>query len=525
MISVMIVDDIPIFREYLREAIDWKRYGFEICCEAKNGQDALEQATKFEPDIVLSDIMMPFIDGLDLAERLKEVCPNTEVVLITGNSEFEYARKAVKLGVADYIVKPFEKEELIVTLLNLKGNIEKAMEIEIEKEDELSKAREHLFTQMIYSKQELAICDDDFQTLDLNIACDDFYYITVIETEANLKEIEQSEQALNWRSVLGNLYNDYIQIKGQQYFFKDYEGRIVFLNCLKKESFYELAQDELETLIKLIKERMFFNVTIGVGKVYEGIKGIRQSYLESLNALNNRFLDGCNRVIVYENLKSTKGYGFYSAEINETIINHLNQLNMDKTLVSLNSIFYEVDILNYSFEYRKMVNMGLLSLLLSYVVKAGKDINSIFNDNFSPYSIVQNESDAVQRDFILSAYKKVISYLLEHKDTQASIIANKAKEYIDDHYDLEDFSMNILSKELLVNQTYLRKMFKSELGMTISEYLLKVRMDHAKNHILDNYYKLSAVSELVGYKDPGYFSKCFKKYFGVSPSDYSEFQS
>ncbi|MCH4886532.1 response regulator [Acidaminobacter sp. JC074] len=129
MIKVMIVDDMPIFREYLREAIDWAHYGFEICCEAKNGKEALDLLEVHEPDIVLSDITMPFIDGLELSELLKDKYQNTEVVLITGNSEFEYAKKAVKLGVADYIVKPFEKEELIVTLLKLKDNITKAMEV------------------------------------------------------------------------------------------------------------------------------------------------------------------------------------------------------------------------------------------------------------------------------------------------------------------------------------------------------------------------------------------------------------
>lgn len=525
MISVMIVDDIPIFREYLRDAIDWKLYGFEICCEAKNGQEAIEKAKEFDPDIVLSDIMMPFVDGLGLAEKLNEICPNTEVVLITGNSEFEYARKAVKLGVADYIVKPFEKEELIVTLLNLKDNIELAMEIELEKVDELYKSREHIFNQLIYSKEISSISRDDLQSIDVSIEEEDHFYITVIETAANLEKIEGSEQALNWRSVIGSLYNDYIQVKGKQFLFRDYEGRIIFLNVLKKASYYELAYDDLEVLINLIKERLSFDVTIGVGRLYCGFDGIRKSYLEAINAMNNRFLNGSNRVIHYEQLNNeTKGYGFYSAEINETLINQLNQLNVDETLNVINEIFLEVDLLNYSFEYRKMVSMGLISLLLSYVVKTGKNINDIYEE-FSPYYVIQNESDENQRLFIKKAYSKVIAYLLDHQDTVSIQVARKAKTYIDSNYSNEDFSMTVLSKELLVNQTYLRKMFKSELGMTISDYLLKVRMEHAKTHILANYYKLSAIAEMVGYRDPGYFSKCFKKYYGVSPKDYSEIKS
>ena len=122
MIKIMIVDDMPIFREYLTSCIDWNAYGFELCCEAKNGKEALEKFEVFYPDIVLTDINMPHIDGLELAERLMESYPDVSVVLISGHSEFEYARQAIKIGVSDYIVKPFEKEELILTLLKLQDN-------------------------------------------------------------------------------------------------------------------------------------------------------------------------------------------------------------------------------------------------------------------------------------------------------------------------------------------------------------------------------------------------------------------
>ena len=152
MIKIMIVDDMPIFLEYLRSAIDWEAYGFELCCEAKNGVEAYENAVIYSPDIVLSDIKMPYMDGLTLTEKLSELNPEIAVVLITGNSEFEYARRAIKLGVVDYIVKPFEKEELILTLLNLQDNINKAIEMKQEKKDKLYLKREELLRQLIYAK-------------------------------------------------------------------------------------------------------------------------------------------------------------------------------------------------------------------------------------------------------------------------------------------------------------------------------------------------------------------------------------
>lgn len=522
MISVMIVDDMPIFREYLREAIDWHAYGFEICCEAKNGKEALELVKEYEPDIVLSDITMPFMDGLEFSERLKEVSETTEVVLITGNSEFEYAKKAVKLGVADYIVKPFEKEELIVTLLNLKDNIEKAIEMEIDREDKAHQQNDPLFKQLIYSDRRSDL-RNAFNQLKLPIKKESYFYITIIETEATMNSHATSEQAMSWKSVIGSLYKDYVQIEGMQYQFKDYEDRIVFLNVLEKEMDFFVEQEELEVLIGMIKEKLSFDVTIGIGTLYSELDGIRKSYLESLNALNSRFIDDRNRVIFYrQNAQVEKGYGFYSAEVNEVIINYLNQLNREETIHVLNSIFKEADELEYNSEYKRMICMGLMSLLLSYVVKVGKNINDIFEGEFKPYSFIQEDSFGKQRSYILGLYDTVIGYLNKHKNSQSSVIASQAKACIDEHYSDPEFNMNTLTQKLLVNQTYLRKMFKSEYHTTISEYLVKVRMDHAKQLVLDSYYKLSVIAELVGYKDAGYFSKSFKKYFGVSPSDYNE---
>ena len=124
MIRIMIVDDMPIFLEYLRGCIDWGAYGFEICGEAHDGKEAIEKMETLYPDIILTDITMPHVDGLKLAEHVAENYPDVSVILITGNNEFEYARKALKIGVCDYIVKPFEKEELILSLLKLQDNRE-----------------------------------------------------------------------------------------------------------------------------------------------------------------------------------------------------------------------------------------------------------------------------------------------------------------------------------------------------------------------------------------------------------------
>ena len=123
MIKIMIIDDEPIFREHLCATVDWKRYGFEVCAEAENGCEALEKVESSHPDIVLVDINMPFMDGLAFTEKLSGKYPRIAVVIVTGHDEFEYAKKAVKLGVKDYILKPFDNEELMSTLIKVRDKI------------------------------------------------------------------------------------------------------------------------------------------------------------------------------------------------------------------------------------------------------------------------------------------------------------------------------------------------------------------------------------------------------------------
>ena len=509
----MIVDDMPIFLEYLKEAIDWAAYGFELCCEAKNGQEAYEKAILHQPDIVLTDIMMPYVDGLTLTEKLNQLNPEIMVVLITGNSEFEFARKAIRLGVVDYIVKPFEKEELILTLLNLQDNINNAIESKIEKKDEEYLLQEQALRALIYSK-------NAGQGLLHALSEDCAYFVMTVEVEAAQDHIHLSEKAMNIKSVLGEIYRDYMQSDAFKYFFTDYESRLIFIH---EASDFETVteEDELNRFIGFIKERLNLSLTVGIGNCNLGLKGIRQSYLESINALRHRFKQGGNKAIRYESITTEeKTYGFYSAEINEVILNHLHQHNEMQALDVLDAVFLEAIEKNYSAEYQRMVNMGLISLLLSYLVKAGKNIEDVFSDTFAPYTMMNTSDIDEQNHFIKEAYQRVFKYLIAHKQSRSSQVAHEALSCMHENLSNPDFNMTDLSKKLLVNQTYLRKMFKSETGMTISEYLTKIRMDRASELIKEDKWKLAVISESVGYRDPGYFSKCFKQYFGVSPSDF-----
>lgn len=514
MIKIMIVDDMPVYRDYLQNFIDWNAYGFEVCCEARDGREALELYDKHQPDIVLTDIVMPYMDGLELSEKLLRDNPDVSIILITGNSEFEYARKAVKLGVCDYIVKPFEKEELIIALLKLQDNISRVLELQNEQDELKEERREQLLRQFIYTRNVDNKVIDKWNPFK-------YPYFLVVTVRIDLYENKvEPEEILKWKKVLSSMLLNMIQINGTQEVFHDFEGNIVtILNFRDKQSMEEYEGYEFEDISNLTKEHIGFNISVGISDFCNEDKYLREAYYETIQALSNSYVENHTKIFDYKRMILDGRSEFYSWDLIDEINKCLEALHYER-IEKL--ILQELErIKEYeNAEYAAMIYMSLLSVLFSYFVKLGRNIDDIFGKGFHPYSIINNETSyANKRSFICVCYKKAIDYQLEHQDTKSSQIAKQARSYIEKNYGNPELSIADLSKELLVNQTYLRRMFKDEYNMTISDYMTKYRMEKAKELIKKENSKLSYISYEVGYNDTSYFSKCFKKYFGYLPSD------
>lgn len=515
MIKIMIVDDMPLYREYLRNFIDWNAYGFEVCCEARDGREALELYDNFQPDIVLTDIVMPYMDGLELSEKLRDENPDVSIILITGNSEFEYARKAVKLGVCDYIVKPFEKEELIIALLKLQDNINLVLEIQNEKDVRRDEQREHLLRQYIYTNNaEKNILKDQ-----LNPFSFPYFVVATIRIDLYENKVE-SEEILKWKQILSSMLLNMIQINGEKKIFHDYEGNIVtILNFKDKESMDEYKGYEFKDIGNLAKEHIGFAVSVGISDYCYETRHLRDAYYQTIQALSSSYAEHNTKIYDYKKMILDSRSEFYSWDLLDEINKNLEILSyqgIEKLIISELDRIREYE----NVEFAAMIYMSLLSVLFSYLVKQGRNIDDIFGKGFHPYSIINNEpSYENKRRFICMCYRKAIDYQLGHQNTKSHQIAAHAKKYITLNYGNPELSIADLSRELLVNQTYLRKMFKDEYQMTISDYITKYRMETAKELIRKENSKLTYISNEVGYNDTSYFSKCFKKYFGYLPSD------
>lgn len=524
MINIMVVDDESIFREFLRTTIDWTSYGFEIVCEAKNGIEALEQVELHRLDIVLVDINMPFMDGITLSEKLLKWNPAIRIVLITGHSEFEYARKAIRLGVEDYILKPFSKEELLITLMKLQQQIEMEKEEKTTAESNRIVMKERLFNQLISREYN----GKDTETLNqmkyLGIPVySGLFKISCIEIDHMDQKWGEINEKLLWKFAVTNVLGEIVRIRGNHLMFNDTEGRIISLIEFEDaEAVADFDKEDYEKLCQLVKRYLKFTITVGIGSVHESFSQINSSYMEALVSLQNKFILGNDRVIEYDKHRAEfSDIGFYPAELNEHLLMHLRSGDAQKVHSELKEVFRYILEQRLSVDHTYMVCMSVISVCLSYIAETGYEIEEVFGSSFSPFSeIKKKESIGETQSWIEELYEQTIVYASRNRLTKARKNALAAKEYIDAHFSDPELNVDEIASRIYLNSGYLRTLFKKEMQLTVTDYITNVRLQRAKELIGTGNSKLSDVADQVGYNDASYFSKAFKKHFGITPSEY-----
>jgi two-component system response regulator YesN len=525
MQKVMIVDDETLFRESMKAMIPWELYEFKICCEARNGIEALELVRKHRPDISLVDINMPFMDGLQLTEALTKEFPDMAIVLVTGHSEFEYARKAVKLGVEDYILKPFSKEELTLTLLKLQEHILKTQEERLTQQMNRALLRERVLNRLItgeYQEDESGVRQmlEKFgipsHSCCFRVAC-----IEIDNIDVNVKKFSDKQL---WKFAITNILSEITNVQGNQWVFEGPEGRLIYILELANDEDDADMKEGFEQLCVLVKKFLKFTITIGVGEVHPLYAGIRTSYEEALHALKNKFILGQDQVILY-NAEVTGSdsvvSGFITPETNESLLIQLRKNDWPAVEKLLDAIFIDIQSRKLTIEYVYVICMGLISLSMSYISEQGHPIEDCFGEDFFPYREITKKSTIEEtQQWMKQIYHTTMKYMRLHRQTKSTKITEAALKYIESHYHDPGLQLDMIAQHVHINSSYLRALFKKETGTTMNSYITQHRMQKAKELMSSGNIKLSEIALEIGYNDPAYFSKVFKRYFGYSPREY-----
>ena len=530
---IMIVDDEEEIRLGIIKKIDWESNGFIVVGDAENGQDALEKAEKLQPDVIMTDIKMPFMDGLELGKKLVELMPSTKIIVFSGCDDFEYAHKAIKINVVEYVLKPINSAELIEVLVRLKEQLDR----EYNEKRNLETLYKHYIKslpvireQFLVGAIEGRINEEQWheQMEELGI---DFKYkhltVGIIQADGTLSFEEnlnsfsgQKESALTPISIKKIV--DENMGKYCKFISFIYSGMVIVMGNFEKKEDILLFIKGINEVCKVYKRIMGLTISAGIGYVYSNPSQIRFSYRTAQNALDYRFILGAGKAIYIDDVEPDNSIQLQLDEKEErSMLNAIKISSEDEISEAIDSLFKKTEDLLLPFNQYRIYLMEIMTSLLKLVQTYAFDIEEIFGENFNAYSYLESFNSIHEvKKWIIEKAIRINSYIKRERINSSMMLIEKAKQYIKENYSDYDVSVEKLCSKLHVSPTYFSTMFKKETGTSFVNYLTATRLEEAIKLLNTTDDKTYMIAEKVGYPEANYFSYVFKKQFGVSPSKY-----
>lgn len=538
MIKVFLVEDEYAIREGIKKSVNWEANGYTLVGEAGDGEMAFPKIVKARPDILITDIRMPFMDGLELSRLVKKEIPNIKIVVLSGYDDFNYAKQAISIGVEEYILKPVSGENLLTEL----GKIADA--INVERQDEIAKdkylrdmeeirtlAKQKFIHDMIDGK--LSMQESLEQGRELGIDITAAYYSIVLfqafpKNKAGVPAEEEFDVA-EYSGVSEEIYSrirETVSESPNVYLYEQVGDVLCFLE--KSDSLNDMNQNTQKG-IDIIKEIMSTKSDwiyfISIGKPVERIRDVNSSYRDASKRFAERYM-------------LDESFIFYGENANSNV---LDIGGIDIKMVSQKTIFHFlrngtlVEIDDLVSEYFSSLGEEAIEsrLFCQYVLMEALISGMAFLDSMNvsrekAASILGELSDPVRfvdsvdkaKDYITRILKVLIEYRNQVSDKKYTEIIDKAREFIKAQYKNDEMSLQTVASYVNVSSNHFSAIFRKETGETFIDYLTKVRMDNAKDLLTCTSMKTSEIGFEVGYKDPHYFSYIFKKTIGMSPKEY-----
>lgn len=521
MYKVFIVDDEIVVRESLRNNINWETTPFVFSGEAQDGEIALSMVQDIKPDILITDIKMPFMDGLELSRVVKRTMPWVKVIILSGHDEFDYAKEAISIGIEQYLLKPICSNDLLVALYKVAGRIEqeKADRMNLESLQEQLRSSsalkvEQLLSELLVGGVSTVDALEKSRTIHLDLLAKRYLIMLV---EMSVTDGDYSD-FLTVRSLVSHI----CKARNTVLNFMSGVERIVLL--LKDDTDNEIEEMayELAQAIKYDAERNTkCTITIGIGSVVERIGAIPKSYADAQTARRRLGELGHGQIIGINDLDEPSIGGI---------------MLLDKVLIA-DKLKYgsRKDAPGIIDQYLSTLGDGSVkSLLLSYyalmdlLIASAKLISELNGNVAQVLPEVSSPEKLVSHISTPEEFKAVsigiLNRVYDFRDSRAELrygsVINKARAYIDANFNKQDISLHSAATEVNISPNHFSTIFSQETGETFIEYLTRVRINRAKELLRTTAMRSSEISYAVGYNDPHYFSYIFKKHAGITPREF-----
>jgi len=531
MIKVFLVEDEYVVREGIKNNIEWKAYGFEFCGEAGDGELAFPKIRELQPDIVITDIRMPFMDGLELSRLIKKELPQTEIMILSGYEEFEYAKEAIRLGIAEYLTKPVSSEDLLKAAGRLASKIkEKQQENEIlakyehEMEENHNAERRKLFGDLVTGAMSVTELIEKGAGMGIDLSAQRYEIVLLSITSTTHAPEEYSGRLV----VIDEEWKKIDEENKLIVFDRNFEGKSLLFTGDSAEEIDEKREKYLGEFRKMLEEhrhiRYFGASGIKVGRLRE----VKESFESASSVFARRFVTD-ESVILSEN--EVKG-ATTEKKVENFDIRSVNPKTIDRTkLKDFLKIGEEGEVVYFIDEYFRNIGKSAVesNLFRQYLAMDVYFATAEFLDSLSVHTEPLPAPDAASgvidsaekaKKYMQDIMQKAIAARSLAAGDRYTDIVNETIRYIEEKYADEDLSLNTIAAHVNFSPSYLSMVFSQATGDTLIHYLTEIRMNKAKELLRCTGKKSSIIAAEVGYKDPHYFSYLFRKTQGVTPTVY-----
>lgn len=541
MLKIFLAEDEVVVRETIKRMIPWEELGFELVGEAADGEMALPLLIRQQPDLLITDIKMPFMDGLTLARLAKKKIPGLKVVILSGYDDFNYAKQAIGIGVEDYLLKPITKNALIERLSEIRSRYEheKTQKEYYEKFQREMQAYEKnssrdFFEALVDGSMDMMEVYKRAEKLGLDIVAE-AYNVLIFTMNCDEDFSGQRDEYSSWEAESLELLENFFAGHSSAMLFRSNIFSYGVLLKGQRETIEENTRACVDEIRKILSRqdgrREWF---LAVGQSVERLSQIQKSYHTASRAFSQRYLYDEN-ILYYDEMETMEHPGGQAetednAYLQKVDVNALNPAILQKFLSNglqeetenfVKDYFYAIGQEPMeSLVFRNYVILNVRFSVISFIKGLGCDTNEMESADTEE---VLAESGKNMESAIAYA-KKMISQAIEIRDQNSGnknrSILKTAVDFIDSHYMDEEISLNTVANVANVSSNHFSALFSQNMGQTFIEYLTTLRMNKAKELLRCTGMRSSEIAGEIGYKDAHYFSYLFKKTQGMTPSDY-----
>lgn len=513
MLTIYLVEDEMIELNLLRDHIDWESMGIRVVGTAKNGKKAWEQIQQVKPDIILSDVRMPIMDGLQLASLIHGHFDWMKIIFLSGHDEFTYVKSALQTGAVGYLLKPIDRVELAAVIAKVKEEVEKENLLRLSRHVLIEKRIEELYKaansgSRVHSWLELIRLAPHFQDTNFVTALIriDNYLIYKETAAARLKKKQEIPQLIH--SLL-----DAFAIEGTVVRMDEQEWLLATRvdASADYESFWQ-------ALAGAVQSEYEWTVTIGVADTPAALMNAHIMLEEAGKAAEERFYIGHGHIVRSGQVQEERDAAFNSED--ESLLKELDLYNPSAFVSGVEHYFDTLIRMRVSrgkvYEIAMDILKGIGSTCAKFEDQAQKKLGGLHDWN---RAIAQEDSIPGIKAYILGLVDKISRYLADKQQDRHMLLVQEVAELIDNTY-FEPITIEHLAAKVYISPNYLRALFKEKQGCTIHEYLTKVRLAKALELLRDRSLKIHDVAKKVGYDNTSYFCSFFYKTQGVTPNEY-----